>query len=193
MQDLSDQSLVARCINGDRLAWDKFVERFSRLILWAIKEKLRHTNFHYAQQDVEDIFQNVFCLLWEKEKLQQIRNKEKISGWLAMVAANCAVNYFRNKREGLLRKELLPERVHSSDCSAGEIIDQQKLHSILEQIFSYLPTRERIIFKLNYLYDKTHQEIGKILKMPQSSISSIIKRTKQRLKEELNRQGWEDF
>ena len=193
MQDLNDQSLVLRCINGDKIAWNGFVERFSRLVLWAIKGRLRHTNFHYAQQDVEDIFQNVFCLLWEKEKLQQIRNKENISAWLAMVAANCAVNYFRNKREGLFRKELSPEKIHSSDCSANEIIDQKKLHSLLEQTLSCLSARERIILKLNYLYDKTHQEIGKILKMPANTISSIIKRAKQRMKEELNRQGWEDF
>ncbi len=193
MQDLDDQSLVARCIYGDKVAWDKFVERFSQLILWAIKERLRRANFRHTQQDIEDIFQNVFILLWEKEKLQQIRNRENVSGWLVMVAANCAVNYCRNKREGTFRKEFSLEKVHSSDCSAGEVIDQQKLHSILERIFSCLPVRERIILKLNYFYDKTHLDIGKILKMPANTVSSIIKRTKEKLGAELKRQGWENF
>ena len=102
-----------------------------------------------------------------------------------MVAANCALNYCRNKRDGLLRKEFSLEKVHSADCGADEAIDQQKLHNILERIFSYLPVRERIILKLNYLYDKTHLDIGKLLKMPTNTVSSIIKRTKEKLRLEL--------
>ena len=193
MQDLDDQSLVARCNYGDRVSWEKFVERFSQLIFWAIKERLKRANFRHNQQDIEDIFQNVFVLLWEKEKLQQIRNRGNISGWLVMVAANCALNYCRNKRDGLLRKEFSLEKVHSADCGADEAIDQQKLHNILERIFSYLPVRERIILKLNYLYDKTHLDIGKLLKMPTNTVSSIIKRTKEKLRLELKNQGWENF
>lgn len=184
MQDLNDQSLVLRCINGDRLAWNGFVERFSRLVLWAIREKLKYTNFHYAQQDVEDIFQNVFCLLWEKGKLQQIRNREKVSGWLAMVAANCALNYFRNKKEEVGREELLLEKAQSGDCTVADTFDE---------VCNLLSPRERIILKLNYLYDKTHQEIGQILKMPTNTVSSLIKRTKERLKEKLEKEGYKFF
>ena len=193
MQELSDQALVARCINGERLAWDRLVERFSRLVYWAIKTRLSHAGCHYNRQDLEDIFQEVFCLLWEKDTLRQIRNREKISGWLAMVAANCAHNFFRGKKHGFSRKEFLPEKTPSSDCAAEECLERKGLSHIMEESLDFLPPRERIVLKLNYLYDKTHEEIASILKMPQNSVSSIIKRTKEKLRQRLEARGFKNF
>jgi len=174
-------------------AWAQFVERFSQLIFWAIRHRLKSANYRYNQQDIEDIFQDVFVLLWEKDKLRQIKNRENPSGWLAMVAANCTHNFFRNKREAWVRTEALPEDIASSDCATAGFINQEKLNSILEEAFNLLPARETIILKLCYLYDKTHQEIGEILKMPVNTVSSIIKRTRERLKEKLETEGVKDF
>ena len=193
MSDSSIPSLVARCINHDRLAWNKFVERFSPLVFWSIKNSLTRDGYPYNWQDIEDIFQNVFCLLWEKGKLQQIRDRESISAWLAMVAVNCAFNYFRNKREGPLGKELLPEKTASLDCVADNTPVQERLQDIIKEGLNCLSAREVIILKLNYFYNKTHQEIGRILKMPANTVSSIIKRTKEKIKEELKKQDRENF
>ena len=193
MPDLSDQTLVARCINGERLAWDEFVERFSQLIFWAIHRRLKRTNYRYSRQDVEDIFQDVFVLLWEKEKLRQVRMRDSICAWLGMVAANCALNHFRNKRKELVKENLALEKTESGDSSAVETVELNRLHEILEKAFDCLCARDRIILKLNYLYDKTHQEIGELLKIPANTVSSVIKRNKERLKEELRKLGWENF
>ena len=193
MPDSSDSSLVARCINRDRLAWDKFVERFSPLVFWAIKDRLSQARYPGNREDIEDIFQNVFVLLWEKGKLKQVKDREKLSGWLAMVAVNCVHNYFRNKREGPLGKELFPENTVSLDYAAANTPAQEKLHDIIKEGLDCLSARELIILKLNYFYNKTHQEIGRILKMPANTVSSIIKRTKEKIKEELKKQDWKNF
>ena len=193
LQDLSDQSLVVRCINGDKSAWDKFIERFSQLILWAIKKKLNRANCHYNQQDVEDIFQDVFILLWEKGKLRQIKHRKAISSWLAMVTANCALNHFRNRATRPVGEKLAQEQMESCDYTAFGTTEQVRLHDILAETFNFLSVREQLILKLNYLYDKTHQEIGVILKMPANTVSSIIKRTKESLKRKLDKEGFKIF
>lgn len=193
MPDLNDLSLVLRCINGDKSAWDRFVERFSPLVFWAIKRRLRQAGYPCNQQDIEDIFQNVFCLLWEKDKLRQIKNRENISTWLVMVAANCTHNYFRNKREILSDKELLAEKAAVFDCPTANKLEQERIENTINDVFTYLPPRELIILKLNYFYNKTHQEISQILRMPASTVSSIIKRGKEKLRVKLKEQGWENF
>ncbi len=193
MPDLSNQLLVERCINGDKSAWDKFVQRFSRLIYWAIKEKLKYSSFNYTQQDTKDIFQDVFVLLWEKRKLEQIRNRENIATWLVIVAANCTLNYFRSKKEEFIGGEFIPQTADLSNCRHSETFEQEEQSSLIEQGLAELSVRERIILKLNYLHNKTHLEISQILKMPPGTISSIIKRIKERLKEKLKKQGWENF
>ncbi len=186
LPDLSEQSLLAACINGNRAAWSQFVERFSQLVFWAIRKRISRTNYQCRPQDLEDIFQNVFALIWEKQKLRQIKQRGNVASWLAIVAANCAVNYFRKKQEHLTEEGLLPEQAQHSYCEQDADCDQEKLHNILKELLDSLVAQERIILKLNYLYDKTHQEIARLLKMPENTVSSIIKRTKQRLRERLD-------
>jgi RNA polymerase sigma-70 factor (ECF subfamily) len=188
MQELDIQTLVESCIKGKRTAWNRFVEQFSAVVFWAIKERLKRTNYHYSQQDVEDIFQNVFTLLWEKKKLAQIRYRRNIKNWLIMVAANCTINYFRSKRNTCSELEFLSPAPYSVDCNISYTVDQERLNRTLECILHELPKRELIIIKLSYLHNKTHQEISQLLRIPQNTISSIIKRTKEKLKEKLQKE-----
>lgn len=183
------QSLVGRCIDRDKKAWDNFVERFSGIIFWAIREKAKGITSHYSQQDVEDIFQNVFTLLWEKERLKQIRDREKITSWIVIVAATCTMNYFRGRRkEG--RKETLSADEGYTRGDERKTSEQERLYGVLEELISVLPCREKIILRLSYLHDKTHQEIADLLVMPQNTVSSIIKRSKERLRKELLNRGY---
>ena len=193
MRDLNVQTLVKRCINGERLSWDKFVERYSRLIYWAIRKALKRTNYQHSQQDLEDIFQNVFILLWKDGKLKQVRDREKISGWLAMVAANCARNFFRNKTIELKEEEFTPEKIATSDFSSSQLFGQERRYQLLEGALAALLPRERVILKLCFFHEKTHNEIGRILRMPANTVSSIIKRAKESLRERLRKGGFEVF
>lgn len=190
--DLTDASLVARCINRDRWAWHKFVERFSNLVFWAIKNKLKQSRYFYNQQDIEDIFQNVFISLWEKEKLRQVINRKDISAWLVILAVNCTYNYFRNKREVLFDKEVTPEDKNAAPSKMDVTVKQGTLSILLEETITSLPAREQIILKLNYLYDKTHLQISQILKIPANTVSSVIKRTKETLQKKLKGNNRED-
>ncbi|MBN2096871.1 MAG: sigma-70 family RNA polymerase sigma factor [Candidatus Omnitrophica bacterium] len=186
MQKLNNRALLRRCIKSDKAAWDEFVQRFSKLVYWAIRKKLSQIPYHYSQPDIEDIFQNIFVLLWEKGKLRQIKNRDNISAWIVMVAANCVRNYFRNKRDEFVD-------IGSFDCSSGEKLEQKQLNDILGEALSHLSARERIVLKLNYLHQKTHQEIAAILKMPTNTVSSLVKRAKEKLRQKLAAVGWQNF
>ncbi|MBN3038007.1 MAG: sigma-70 family RNA polymerase sigma factor [Candidatus Omnitrophica bacterium] len=162
-------------------------------MLWAIKERLFRASIRYNQQDVQDILQKVFVLLWEKGKLKQIRDRNKISSWLVMVAANCALNHFRCQKEIPCQKEDLFANTQSTDYMGRKNFDRENLYSIFENMLNNLPAKEQIIVKLNYLYGKKQREIAEILKIPQNSVSSIVKRTKDKLQQELKDFGWEKF
>ena len=108
-----------------------------------------------------------------------------------MVAANCACNFFRNKSKVSIKQASLSDETVASDYTAAETITQEELSGAIEQAFRSLSAHEHIILKLNHLYDKTHQEIARILRMPVSTVSSLAKRSKERLREQLKNQGWD--
>ncbi len=193
MHLLSDSSLVARCIRRERPAWNEFVERFSSLVFWAIKNKLEGAGYAYNRQDLEDIFQNVFVLLWDRGKLKQLRNRQNISGWLVMVAANCAHNFFRNKKALLLEEEALEQQADFTDVTAEKSLDRESLQVAVDEAFRLLPANEVIILKLSYLYNKTYRQISQILNLPEGTVSSVIKRAKEKVRQRLKQGRWENF
>ncbi len=93
--NLADKELVGRCIKRDHLAWKHFVERYSKLVFWAIKERLSSRGCYCSQEDLADVFQDVFANIWINNKLRQVKNRERIKTWLIMVAGNLAIDHVK--------------------------------------------------------------------------------------------------
>jgi RNA polymerase sigma factor (sigma-70 family) len=76
--DVSDESLVLACRQGDGAAWETLIQRYQRLI---------YTIPYRAGHDVDqcaEVFQQVFVTLLEK--LDQIEQPSRISAWLVTTA-----------------------------------------------------------------------------------------------------------
>ena len=183
MEGLSDKSIVDLCISRDASAWSTFVDRFSKLVYWAIKDKLSKWNYHFIEQDVEDIYQDFFISLWEKDKLAEIKDRSHISAWLVMVAGNMSIDYFRrkkneptkislpifqeafsDKREGI--EDQMPAYLHSgSKDDPSRTAHLKELNQVLTLTIDSLPPRERQAITLCYFYGKKHREIAQLLKI----------------------------
>ncbi|MFH1046650.1 MAG: sigma-70 family RNA polymerase sigma factor [Candidatus Omnitrophota bacterium] len=184
--------MIERCIAGDKKAWDVFVLRYSGLVFWAIKERFRRSGISYAHQEIEDIFQNLFVLLWEKNKLAQLKDHTRIAPWLVIVAAHCASNYMRSRKELPCEPETITARLSETTSALSENIEREHLRFLGETLLANLSAREQLILKLHYVFDQTHEAIAELLRLPQNTVSSIIKRTKEKLKAGLEKQGWAD-
>lgn len=211
MKGLSDRSLISLCIEKDASAWSSFVDRFSNLIYWAIKDRLKRYNFQFVEQDVEDIYQELFVSLWEKNGLTEIKDRAKISSWLVMVAGNEAIDHFRKKKnEGPRISASIFQRVSSDVGEAAEelmltgtlssskddpsrIVYLKELDRILEATIETLPPRERQAITLSFLYGKKHREIAQLLKISINTASTIIRRVRAKLRKELKKKGIKDF
>ncbi len=205
----SDQELIESCIKKDKHAWDIFVERYSKLVLWAIRDRLTRFRYNFDGDDVEDIHQEVFISLWSANKLAQIKDKTKIAGWIAMVASNAAIDYFRRMKrqmppkaisifeevisngegEGKTLADLLPARTGNPNRQSH----LNEIRAILNAALEVLAPREKMVISLNLLHGMKHREIAETLKLPINTVSTIIARTKEELKEKLKQKGIEDF
>ena len=77
---LSSDELVQNCIKKDKRAWDIFVERYSKVVFWAIRNRLKRFGYNFDEGDIEDIHQDVFISLWSDNKLAQIKDKDRVAG-----------------------------------------------------------------------------------------------------------------
>ena len=178
------QMLIERCIQREEKAWKEFIERFSGLLFYSARERLRRSGFTFSQQDVEDIVQAVFLEIWEKGRLEKVRERKKITAWLSVVAQTRALNYMRQKKERLLHQE---EFYKIDNIEAGGRSEVESTMRGLEAAIEGFGAREKIILKLNIIYGKKHREIARFMNIPINTVSTVIARKKKVLNKFLTR------
>jgi RNA polymerase sigma factor (sigma-70 family) len=177
------RGLVESCIERDEKAWRKFVERFSGLLYYSARERLRRNNIAFGQHDIEDIVQGVFAEIWEKGWLEKVKKRKKITAWLSIMGQTRALNYMRNKRERLLRPNEI-FRINNIAAAGGGKLDEELMRQLEKLIVKFSP-REKIILKLNVVHGKAHKEIAEFMKIPINTVSTIIARKKNLVREQL--------
>jgi len=177
------QKLVERCIKREQKAWGEFVERFSGLLYYSARERLKRNGIAFGREDIEDIVQAVFLEIWEKNTLEQVRDRNKIKAWLSIMAQTRALNHVRQKKERLLRREEFYRIDNIKADMAGQY--GEGLMKELEEAIKGLDARENIILKLVIIYGKTHKEIARFMNIPINTVSTIIARKKKILKKHL--------
>ncbi len=176
--------LIERCIKREEKAWSEFIDRFSGLVYYSARERLKRDGFYFNDQDVQDIVQNVFVEIWERSSLAEIRERHKIKAWLSIVGQTRALNFMRKKKERLLGEEELFKVENIASNEGGE--DRIRLMEELEKAIEGFPGREKIILKLNMVHGKTHKEVARFMNIPINTVSTIISRRKEALKKILS-------
>ncbi|MBI4974683.1 MAG: sigma-70 family RNA polymerase sigma factor [Candidatus Omnitrophica bacterium] len=190
-----DTNLVEGCINKDLRAWATFIKKYSNLISISIENRLKKYGFSLPHQDIEDIRQNVLASIWKDSKLEGVKNRNDISYWLAIVAGNEAMMYLKIKRGQETQKKIslydrvdekeLAEFIPSDRSSPLDELARKELSKKVKEAIESLPAKEKLIIKLNVIYDKKYNDIANILDLPKGTVSSYIKRAKERLKKVL--------
>ena len=177
--------LIERCIRREEKAWSEFIDRFSGLLYYSAKERLKRSGMHFGEQDILDIIQNVFLEIWEKSKLEEVRERGKINAWLSIMAQTRALNFMRKKKERLLSEEEL----FNIDNIVSDKSEEYKTESMdeLECAIEGFAPREKIILKLSLVHGKTHKEIAGFMNIPINTVSTIIARRKELLRKILNK------
>ena len=173
--------LIERCIKREEIAWIEFINKFSGLVYYSASRRLRGGGFRFNEQDIQDIVQNVFTGIWEKSKLSEVRERNKIQAWLSIVGQTSALNFMRKKKERLLREDELC-RVENIVSEKGAEYSAELIEELDKAVEKFQP-REKIALKLNIIYGKTHKEIADFMNIPINTVSTMIIRKKKLLRE----------
>jgi RNA polymerase sigma-70 factor (ECF subfamily) len=187
-----DERLIEGCIRKEIAAWSLFVKRYSSLISFSITNRLGKYGFKLPSQEIEDIRQNVFTSIWKGNKLSAVKNRRHVSYWLAVVAGNAAMEYMRTvraaeapAREISLDEKELQELIPSAAETPREACFRNDLQSNIIASINALPRKEKLVMKLHLLYGKRYHEIADILTLPRGTVSSYIKRAREKLRQSL--------
>ena len=148
------------------------------LITWT-KTQYELRNFVYRRvRDkalADDIVQDVFLKV--HAKLGQLKDTEKITGWIYKITRNVITDYFRNKSKTISAHDLDWESDHQilNDC----------VSSCLQEMLLTLPEKYREALELTEIKNLTQTELAQKLNISYSGAKSRVQRARQMLKEKM--------
>lgn len=184
---MTDDELIARCLESDAEAWEALVRRYQRLIS-SITAKFR-LNF----DDAADVFQSVWLILFQQ--LPHLKEMTSLSKWLITIS----VRECWKLREKMGRTELLDEEeweIFAEEMSeTGELPEAEALklerQHLLRRGIEQLSARCRDLIKFLFYSEAplSYTEIGRQMRMPIASIGPTRSRCLEKLKLNLEKIG----
>jgi RNA polymerase sigma-70 factor (ECF subfamily) len=142
------------------------------------QDKLKSFVFRYTKDRAlaDDIIQDVFLKV--HSKLGQLKESDKLIGWIFQITRNTITDYFRNKGKVISVKDIDWDVENNSlnDCVV----------TCLQDMMTTLPEKYRSALELTELKNLSQLELAKELNISYSGAKSRVQRARQMLKEKMD-------
>ena len=174
--DASDTTLVAACLDGDRQAFARLVERH--------QDAVYNLAYRMTGQaaDAADLAQEAFIKAYRK--LHTYNPAYTFRNWLLGICANQTRNFFRHTSRRIRLEE---EHARLEPGPEGAPVDDRR--EALSEALQSLPEKTRLPLVLKYMEDLSHEEIARILKLGVSAVKMRILRGREELARQLQAAG----
>lgn len=160
---LDEQKLLRGCLEGDRQSFEKIVEKYRDSLYWTAY------NLVLDSEDARDVTQQAFLKIWRS--LPEYDFARSFPGWAHKIAANCAIDLLRTRRDS----EPLVDDVPAEHSTLDQRIDVRKIFS---RIAPLLPQRQRIVLVLREIHGMEMSEISDLLQCTESTVRNLLSQAK---------------
>lgn len=109
----------------------------------------------------EDIVQNVFCLLWQENKIIQIQSS--LQGYLSKAVINQSLNYVRGLKNREFRENEFGAAVYNERNFTEDTYALKELKIQVTEVIAALPPMCRLVFVLSRFEGLTYKAIAEEL------------------------------
>ncbi len=180
METLTDEQLVAICLEGKTEAFAVLVKRYEKQV-YSLAYRLCHD-----YDEASDLAQDAFIHIYQV--LAKFSNDRKFFPWMYRIAHNVCINSLNKKKQQLLSfdesievKEDSNTRAHQPEVKA---VADETYGSIMAAMDS-LPENYRLPVILRYTENLSYQEIADILQVPVSTVETRLFRGRKLLQKKL--------
>lgn len=174
----TDRQLIERHLDGDRDAFRQIVERHQAMVcalgLSACGEVARS----------EDLAQEVFIAAWKQ--LPELREPEKLRGWLAGITRNLINNAFRRQqRTPTARAEQLTAEIPSDGAGPRERAISADEATLMWQVLADIPANYREPMVLFYREQRSVTVVAAALEISEEAVRQRLVRGRAMLTERM--------
>jgi RNA polymerase sigma-70 factor (ECF subfamily) len=188
---LEDLALARACAHGSEVAWDCFLNRYRQKLYDAAAGITKEESA--ARELADSLYAELFGTRQTEDgqrisKLTSYTGRGSLEGWLRTVLAQNYINQYRTRRRLVSFDEQADTGEQSRNKQVGsEIFADSRLEQATDAALGELSTEERMILASYYLDERTLAEIGRMLRVHESTISRRIEKITARLHKQIVR------
>lgn len=181
-QSTSDEVLIGRIANGDRLAMQVLFARHHVRVYRFVLRLVR------SEATAEDLISEVFLDVWRQAA--KFEGRAAVSTWLLAIARFKALSALRRKPEQELDEEAAEAIEDTSDTP--EVALEKKDKSVaIRKCLDSLSAEHKEIIDLVYYHEKSVEEVAEIVGIPEATVKTRMFYARKKLAELLKAQGIE--
>ena len=162
-QATSDNMLLESIVDGGRSAMHIFYSRHNLRVYRFVLRIVRNATL------AEDLTSQVFLDVWRTAR--QFERRSQVSTWLLSIARFKALTALRQRRHEDIDQEHVLEIADQSDTPETSL-ERNKTSAILRACIAKLSAAHREIINLVYYHEKSVEEAGEIIGIPQSTVKT---------------------
>ena len=157
----------------------ELLEQFEDIVL---KHQRDILNFHYRlvgnRFEAEDLAQETFLKAYNK--LDSLKEKDKVKSWLYSIARNVTIDFFRkNKNRSIpLDSAIMENYARATAVDYRNDVMQSEVSQELQKCLAALSEDDRMIVKLLYYEGFSYKEICDLLNINQNTLKSRLHRAR---------------
>jgi RNA polymerase sigma-70 factor, ECF subfamily len=178
----SDEILIGRIANGDRLAMQVLFARHHVRVYRFVLRLVRQ------EATAEDLISEVFLDVWRQAG--RFEGRSAVSTWLLAIARFKALSVLRRKPEQELDDEMAQAIEDHSD-TPDVTLEKKDKAAIIRQCLEALSADHREVIDLVYYHEKSVEEVAEIVGIPEATVKTRMFYARKKLAELLKAQGIE--
>jgi RNA polymerase sigma-70 factor (ECF subfamily) len=180
MQSNSDEVLIGRIANGDRLAMQVLFARHHVRVYRFVLRLVRN------EAKAEDLISEVFLDVWRQAG--KFEGRAAASTWMLSIARFKALSALRKRTEEELDEEAAGAIEDHADNPEVSLAKKDKAN-LLRQCLSRLSAEHREVVDLVYYHEKSVEEVAGIVGIPEATVKTRMFYARRKLSELLKEQG----
>ena len=182
MQSTSDEVLIGRIANGDRLAMQVLYARYHVRVFRFVVRLVRD------EATAEDLISEVFLDVWRQAG--RFEGRSAVSTWMLAIARFKALSALRRQPEQEL-DDRTAEAIEDTADDPHTALEKKDKGAILRKCLTGLSAEHREIIDLVYYHEKSVEEVAEIVGIPENTVKTRMFYARKRLAELLKAQGIE--
>jgi RNA polymerase sigma-70 factor (ECF subfamily) len=182
MQATSDEVLIGRIANGDRLAMQVLFARHHVRVFRFVVRLVRN------ETTAEDLISEVFLDVWRQAG--RFEGRSAVTTWLLSIARFKALSALRRRPDEELDEETAGAIEDPSD-DPEVALEKKDKSAIIRKCLTGLSAEHREIIDLVYYHEKSVEEVAGIVGIPENTVKTRMFYARKKLAELLKAAGIE--